>query len=85
MINRGVTFGLLKDHREPKQIIALVMKDIKVIHILTQEIIVIVGAGAGAEAWVRMKAARGKIRKVSYKSKSHLWINKKFSQLKKIR
>ena len=52
MINRGVTFGHLSDHREPKQIIAPVMKDIEVIHILTQEIIVIVEAGAGAEAEV---------------------------------
>ena len=52
MLNRGVTFGRLRYHREPKQIIAPVTKDIEVIHILTQEMIVIVGAGveAGAEA-----------------------------------
>ena len=83
MFNRGVTSGHLRHHREPNQIIATVTTDIEVIHILTQEMIVIVGAGvgAGAEAWVRMKAARGKIGKVSYKSKSHLWINKKFPQL----
>ena len=52
MFNRGVTSGRLRYHREPNQIIATVTKDIEVIHILTQEMIVIVeaGVGAGAEA-----------------------------------
>ena len=46
MLNRGVTYGRLRDHREPKQIIAPATKDTEAILILTQETI----AGAEAEA-----------------------------------